>query len=199
LSGLKPIVKTFSTKKDAQKFSREVEGNTKLQLALGQMTTGQDTLGQWVEKFLEQYDKKDQSINGRLKWWKKEYGNLYLAQVTPAIVRGGREKLLKAGNKGKPLKPQTTNRFKANLSTLFEYAIDVGTDVANPCKEVSARPEGKPRERVFTEKERKDFLEAAKHATWDKFYLFVLMGFSAGVRKGELERLQWSDIVPGWP
>jgi len=65
----------------------------------------------------------------------------------------------------------------------------------NPCRQVKGKPEGKGRKRVFTADEKSRFLEACKHSKWDKFYCFVLLGFTTGARKGELFKLTWDLIA----
>lgn len=195
LQGLRPISKSFKKKKDATAFARQVESNSKLALALGNPVTRALTLADLIDEFLEQYTKKDTNIFSRLKWWKEHYGSRSLVQFSSDDVYEGIKTLLTKGTRGNPLKPQTTNRFKANLSVVFTYAQDNGhKSINNPCKEVKGKSEGKGRKRVFTQDEKIKFIEAAKQSDWDRFYLFVLMGFTCGARRGELIKLKWKDI-----
>ena len=39
-----------------------------------------------------------------------------------------------------------------------------------------------------------DYLNECQNSSWNKLYLIVLMAITTGARKGELERLKWSDI-----
>ena len=48
--------------------------------------------------------------------------------------------------------------------------------------------------RYLSNEEKTSLLEASRHSHWDKLYLIVLMAITTGARKGELERLKWSDI-----
>ncbi|MDC0447147.1 site-specific integrase, partial [Gammaproteobacteria bacterium] len=43
-----------------------------------------------------------------------------------------------------------------------------------------------------SEKDR--LLNECQNSSWNKLYLIVLMAITTGARKGELERLKWSDI-----
>ncbi len=194
-TGLRPITKSFLKKKDATAFARKVEGDSKLAQALGDPVTNQNTLSELINEFLEQYTKKDSNIFARLKWWKEQYGNCTLAQFSSNEVQEGIKTLLTKGTRGTAVKPQTTNRFKANLSVVFTYAQDNGRkSLNNPCKEIKGKPEGKGRQRTFTKDEKLKFLDAAKNSDWDRFYLFVLLGFTSGARRSELLKLRWKNI-----
>lgn len=198
-SGLKTISKTFPRKKDASLFAAQVEADHKLAQSLGNPLTSKITLAILVDDFLKQYNKKDTDINTRLNWWKTNYGSVTLNQFSKSHVVAGINILIKLGSnpeKPRPLKPQTTNRFKANLSSVFTWAIEqdtYGIDI-NPCRLVKNKPEGKGRKRTFTETERKNFLEACQKSPWDKLYLFALLAFTSGARRGEMLKLRWSGI-----
>ena len=194
LKGLKPIVKSFPSKKLATEFARKVEGDSKLSQALGNPVTTQTTLSLLIEDFLSQYNKKDANIYTRLAWWDKHYGSLSIAEFNQTHVVEGIRTLISKGTRGKPLQPQTTNRFKANLSAVFNLAKDNGYEIINPCRGIKGKPEGQGRKRVFTEKEKHGLLAAAKNSDWPQFYLFVLMGFTCGARASELLKLTWKNI-----
>lgn len=192
--GLRPISKSFQKKKDAIAFSRKVEGDSILAQALGNPVTTQTTISILIDNFLKQYNKKDTNISSRLAWWKEQYGSISISEFSQIHVLEGIRALLTKGTRGKPLQPQTTNRFKANLSAVFNLAKDNGYELINPCRGIKGKPEGKGRQRVFAEKEKVALLTAAKNSDWDQFYLFVLMGFTCGARAGELQRLTWKDV-----
>ncbi|MFK5895006.1 MAG: site-specific integrase, partial [Pseudomonadota bacterium] len=103
-------------------------------------------------------------------------------------VRQGITKLLKKG-----LKPQTTNRYKAGLSAVFSGYLDKDDCHKNPCRQVISKTEGDGRKRIFSNEERTNFLTACKTSQWEQLYLFALMGFATGGRRGELLKLRWMD------
>lgn len=142
---------------------------------------------------------KDTHVASRLAFWKKELGDTRLLDLNSDHIRAGIKILI--DNKG--FKPQTTNRYKANISRAISWAIeeiDPRTKQktfiikVNPCREVSGKGEGRGRKRTFSADELNKFLEASKKSEWDKFYLLVLMGSTAGARRGELLKLTWKDI-----
>jgi integrase len=162
---------------------------------LGEISTANLTLGQLIDEFMRQYQNKDQNILSRLKWWYDHYGHLSISQMSEEYVRHGLNTLLTVGTSGKrPVSAQTTNRFKANLSSVFEFGKSRYHLKDNPCRHIKAKPEGKGRKRYLTSEEQQRLLIAAKHSKWDKFYLLILMAITTGARRGELAKLQWSDI-----
>lgn len=162
---------------------------------LGEVAGNELTLSRLIDQFMFQYEKKDQNILQRLKWWSEHYGHLLINEVTEDHVRHGINKLLSEGSTGKsPISPQSTNRFKANLSTVFEFGKNKHHLKTNPCRFIKSKPEGKGRKRYLSQDEQERLVLAAKESKWDKFYLLIVMAITSGARRGELEKLRWCDI-----
>lgn len=162
---------------------------------LGDIAGGELTLTQLIDKFLFEYDKKDQNMLHRLMWWTKHYGHLMVSEMTEDYVRHGLNKLLVEGVTGKRgVLPQTTNRFKANLSSVFEFGKNKFYLKNNPCTNIKSKPEGKGRKRYLTIEEQQRLLSAARQIKWDEFYLLVLIALTTGARRSELCKLKWRDI-----
>lgn len=162
---------------------------------LGEVTGNELTLSNLIDQYMLRYEKKDQNVISRLKWWADEYGQLKVNEVSEDHIRHGINLLLTKGSTGKKgVSPQTTNRFKANLSSVFEFGKDQYHLKGNPCRFIKSKPEGKGRKRYLNEQEQQRLLRAAKNSSWDKLYLVVLMAVTTGARRGELEKLRWSDI-----
>ncbi len=89
LSGLKPITKTFRTKTLATSFQRKVEGDKKLQLALGDLGTSGITLGELIDEYMKQYPGKDHGLPTSLTWWKNYCGELVVNKCTVSVIRKG--------------------------------------------------------------------------------------------------------------
>lgn len=162
---------------------------------LGEIAGNELTLSRLIDQFMFQYQKKDQNLAARLAWWSKHYGQLLVNEVTEDHVRHGINKLLTVGSTGKSgISPQTTNRFKANLSSVFEFARNKYHLKNNPCRHIRGKPESKGRKRYLNSEEQFRFITAAKQSTWNKFYLLVLMAITTGARRSELLKLRWCDI-----
>ncbi len=162
---------------------------------LGDIFGNELTLLKLIDHYMFQYEKKDQNVISRLRWWSDNYGQLKINELTEDHVRHGINTLLTVGSTGKKgVSPQTTNRFKANLSSVFEYGKEKFSLKTNPCRYIKAKPEGKGRKRYLSSAEQHRFIAAAKLSTWDRFYLLVLMAITTGARRGELNKLRWNDI-----
>jgi integrase len=162
---------------------------------LGEIAGNELTLAQLIDQFMLEYSKKDNNIVNRLKWWSDHYGHLKVNEVSEDHVRHGIQNLLLSGSTGTGgVSPQTTNRFKANLSSVFEFGKDKYQIKSNPCRFIKSKPEGKGRKRYLTAEQQQRFILEAKNSKWDKFYLLVLMAITTGARRGELEKLRWKDI-----
>ena len=128
-----------------------------------------------------------------------------LLDIDRSVIREAMTKLM-AGNatrgngKGKSKSidrkraPATLNRYKAALSSVFEYGRDHYELPANPCRQVKALTENNARIRFLTDQEREALLAACRASDWTGLYLLVLMAITTGARQGELLRLRWADI-----
>jgi integrase len=89
-----------------------------------------------------------------------------------------------------PVKPVTRNTIRLRLGVLFAYATQRGWCQKNPVEEVrkvrvSASPIG-----ILTPEQFVKVLEAASETTLP----YWLIGGFAGLRRTEIERLEWKDI-----
>jgi hypothetical protein len=136
---------------------------------LGDISGNELTLSKLIDHYMFQYEKKDQNVISRLSWWSDNYGQLKLNELTEDHVRHGINTLLTIGSTGKKgISQQTTNRFKANLSSVFEYGKEKFNLKTNPCRYIKAKPEGKGRKRYLSTVEQLRFLEAAKLSSWER-------------------------------
>ena|GEM_PF-6493324 len=86
---------------------------------LGAVAGNELTLAKLIDQYMFQYNKKDQNVINRLKWCADNYRHLKINEMTEDHVRHGINALLTVGSTGKKgVSPQTTNRFKANLSSV---------------------------------------------------------------------------------
>lgn len=205
-TGTGTISKTFKTKRLAVEFTRTVEGDKQLLSSLSNPISKGLTLSALIEEFTNQYTGRNTGMSGQLMWWSRKYGHLTLDRITTLVVREGLN-ILSAGNalrahgrKGgtKELdhlrSGSTVNRYKAALSTIFEYSKEEYGLTENPCRQIKSKPENKGRTRFLSDDERNRLLSVTKKSDWDRLYLLVLMALTTGARQGELLNLQWKDI-----
>ncbi|CAG1769141.1 hypothetical protein BAC3_00081 [uncultured bacterium] len=127
-------------------------------------------------------------------WWEQRLGKCLLSDITPELIR----ETLKSK---KSQAPATYNKHLAVLSAILDYATLRQEDDSvldqyieeNPCKRVRSLKVDNQIVRYLSDEEKPRLIKAAK-VIGGKFYLKVLMALTTGMRKGELERLRWSDI-----
>lgn len=195
LKNLKPITKSFDTKKNAQAFSRSVEGNTELQRKLGSPSVVSISFTELIKLYSKQYKGRDKSNKGRINHWGECFKDKLVVDIDEFMVDD--ELILLASR----LTGSSVNRYKASLSSLFIYFIQhpkfkrIG--FTNPVRKesVSCFKTNPPKQRFLSQIEQQKLLESCKDNHWDKLYLLVLMALTTGARKGELLSLKWSQIA----
>ena len=174
----------------------------------GETTTLSTLIDNYMQWYVNQTDKSDYAVAHNLQWWVDNYGDTAIEDFTSIEVSNGIEKLILGTgvNDTKPKAPQTSNRYKANLSSVFVYAIKpkrvnargiktpLPMKIVNPTRLVTGEPESKGRRRSLTIDEQARVIEASKSSKWESMYAFVLMAITTGGRKGELKGLRWKDI-----
>ncbi|WP_062308651.1 tyrosine-type recombinase/integrase [Polynucleobacter sinensis] len=180
---------------------------------LGMLRTGQITIREAINLFMQSYAGRDTSRGQRMQWWSVKLGHLTLAEVDEDHIFFALEELqtqksrFYAGKdadgrdihkaKGKTLSPATINRYSASIGGLFTWCIKkrlTPKGYENPCKGIESRPENNEVVRFLSESERTALLNACRASTWDKLYLLVMVALTTGARRGELLRLTWGDI-----
>jgi len=212
LSGQKPQYKTFSSYTLALAYARKAEGSE----GTLQLDYPIPTLAEIIDSYLDQYNRKDPAVHGRLKFWKEQLGDYPINDIDPFMVNKGLAVL--AIDKTN----STVNRYKTNLSAQFLYfiaghhiqadtqeerklAVEAHQDLliqlkatkfSNPVTdEMTVKySENKSKEVFLTIEQQKALLKSCKENHWDRLYLLVLMALTTGARKGELLGLKWADI-----
>jgi integrase len=89
-----------------------------------------------------------------------------------------------------PVKPLTRNTIRLRLGVLFAYAMQRGWCQKNPIGEVRKVRVNAPPIGILTPEQFAKVLEAASEQTLP----YWLLGGFAGLRRAEIERLEWKDI-----
>lgn len=96
----------------------------------------------------------------------------------------------------KTISSATVNRYLATLSSLFNFALNMGYVDRHPIKggQVTKLEEPSGRRRILTPEEEDRLIEEAERSTWPAMALFLRLALTTGARKSELRGLLWSDI-----
>ncbi len=135
------------------------------------------TLADLIDRFMNGYQGKDQSLPARMTWWKEQYGDRALSDFSDDTLRDGLARLTEGTAKqggntvtetDRKLSPATLNRYKTAIGTLYKTAIDAGWYGINinPAAGIKQRKENNSRfGRCLEDNERDRLLEACDQSS----------------------------------
>ena len=184
--------KTFTTKKDAEKWAKITEAEMLRGAYISRRDAEKITLSECIERY-----KKDvlpglrgvghEYILARLE---EAFGKLALAHITPAKVAAHRDARLRAGRS-----PSTVKKELAKLSVIYKLAGQewgIG-GLENPVVNVARPKEKNSRTRRLEPGELERLLKVAPTPVG----LLIRLALETAARLGELLALQWRDIDAG--
>lgn len=179
----------FESKKDARSFQASLASHPAFTAGIGPYGNTRQRLGEFVERWLQDFARH----NVRSTTYER-YGQLVRCHVTPAlgtmpIVRLTPQAIERFWN-GLP-KTTTAHHVAALLRQILTYAVRRGIILQNPSEMVALPKRTPPSLKVWTPDEAMKFLDAARSSP---HYLFYALAIAAGLRAGELLRLQWGDL-----
>lgn len=188
-AGMKPVTKTFNTKRSAVQFVNSIESDRNKLLAYTQ-TKSQTVLSIIIDGYLNKEYKGSRLNDERVKlnFWIDALGDKPIIDITTIDINEALSTLPTR------LKNATINRYVSAISVVFSYSCrDYGLHM-NPVRNIPSLPENNERIRFLSEAERTRLFKACRASKWTKLYLLILMAITTGSRKGELMNLRWSDI-----
>lgn len=142
-----------------------------------------------------------------LAYWVEQFGPQDIRSVTRADVNAAMVELQQKRAErrtfegevkltDKPISSATVNRYLASLSSLFNYALNMGYIERHPIKggQVTKLAEANGRRRILTADEEDKLIAEAHRSTWPAMALFLRLALTTGARKSELRGLRWSDV-----
>jgi integrase len=120
-------------------------------------------------------------LKARLNRFSEAFGERPIASITTGE--------LNTWLRGLPVQPATRNSIRLRLGVLFSYAIDQGWCQDNPVRKIK-KIKASSTPGILTPEEFARLLEGATPETLP----YWLLGGFAGLRRAEVERLEWKDI-----
>ena len=156
------------------------------------------TVDSWYKTWLKEYREnivRETTIIGNKKCYKHikpEIGHMKLQAVRPEHIQRILNKMKREGYSGGYIE-----NTRQTMNMIFHQAYMNGIIIMNPVeRSILPKADDKgenPRRRALTEQEQKAFLECA--AKRKPFYADIFyVGFSTGMRIGEINGLEWQDI-----
>lgn len=122
------------------------------------------------------------TLEGRLARFEAEFGDWLACDVSTEVI----DEFLN----GLELSTRSILHYRSVLSRLFAYAVEIGASEMNPV-ELAAKPKARGGDiGILTPSELCGLLQAADEVILPG----LLIGFFAGIRRGELDRLDWKEI-----
>ena len=128
-------------------------------------------------------------LRHRLNLFAEVFNGKRVAEITAREVDEWLRSLAKSGS-GKPVSPTTRNNFRRLLMVAFNFARERGYCAANPAEGSAKAKEIETPVGILTPDEMARLLEACDA----ELLPFVALGAFAGLRRAEIERLDWSEI-----
>lgn len=165
----------------------------KLRLGKGlDIAAERDTFGEWGDLWLEQ---KKLSVSagtyGAYVGHYKKFEGLYNIPITKIRLNDFQQIIFRLGSGEKPLSKKTLNGLKQTASQILQLAIDNRVIDYNCANAIVIPTSAKPAEkrRALTQEEQRWVRETPHRAQTAAMIMMY-----AGLRRGELLPLQWSDI-----
>jgi integrase len=121
-------------------------------------------------------------LKSRLTRFAEKFGDRKIASLTAGEIDNWLRSL--------QVKPLTRNSIRLRLGVLFAYAMQRGWCQKNPIPEVRKIRANAPAIGILTPQQFAKVLEAATEATLP----YWLLGGFSGLRRAEIERLEWKDV-----
>jgi integrase len=195
VSKFAPTSKTFATRAEARKWAaetktllikqREKKGAPHRDLANLSVA---DVLLEWLRDPETQRLRSFDGVHQMAAWWIAELGATKVLDVNVLALRTARDKL----SKGRA--PGTVNRYLIVIRAAWNWAIDaelIPSDRQWPKRLMLSQPEG--RKRFLSDAELASLLKAAGEHS-QLMHTAIMLAVATGMRRGELLRLNWSDI-----
>jgi integrase len=195
VTGFDSVSKTFPTKAAAIEWAEATEAQLREQKARGSVRRDMGTLT--VGDLLLEYLADAETVKLRSfdlvqqvgASWIEEIGTTKALDLSVLALRAARDKLTRGGRA-----PATVNRYLIVLRSAWNWARSAGlvpTDRHWPERLVLTEPAG--RTRFLSDDELTSLLkEAREHSVL--MHAAIVVSVAAGMRRGELLRLDWSDI-----
>ena len=186
-----PVVKTFNTKADAVKWSRNIES----QLDLGTLAPKQTMprLRPMLERYIAEvtpYKKgASQERYRAAQMMKTKLADLFMDKITGEVVAKYRDqRLTEVSN-------NTVRLELAFLSVVFEQSRkEWGLAMSNPIRQIRMPKPGKPRTRRLEAGEEEALLTACAASGAHYLHSFVVLAIETGMRFGELAGVLWKHV-----
>ena len=197
LAGEKSRTRTFKRHTDAKAWAATVEADLGRGIHVPTREERKRTLGDLIDRYLEDQAGADAKTRAYLAWWKEQGGEYSLERLAPELIVTMRKKLARRRVKrtGQPISGATMNRYLAALSAACKYGWkELRWLRENPVLAVTKYEETTGIVRFLSDDERKALLAACKASKDPNIGTAVLLALATGARYSNIRHLTWADV-----
>lgn len=186
-------------KKEALKLAKEwkdtINAQSDLMPTIGKVKTVDETFKEYLKHQLDtgEIEKStySNSIASYNKYIKPYLGDYVFATMEKTILNGWLTQLYQLG-----LSQNTIHTNYARLKKVYNYFYNSGDLLKDPFKGVKTPKKGEAKITHLTKEQMDNVLSAVylDYEPQDPMYVGILLAFYAGLRRGEICGLRWSDI-----
>lgn len=179
--------RNFITKTAAVTWSRRLEADAELMLAMG-TPGGSKTFKEAAASLVKAKSGRDRSRQARLDWWTEKIGSKPIGRIELHDLKPHLDQYAETHA------PASANRLRAAVSSVFRHARQQGWITRNPAADLVHRTENNARTRWLSDTERTALLTACDASGWPKLRALVMVLLGTGCRLGEALSLRWNDL-----
>jgi integrase len=190
---------SFGRLTDARRWAQSTEAAIRERRYFKTTEAQRHTVGEMIDRYVRdiipEKGRWARDQVQQLLWWRGEFGTLFLADVTPAVIGEARDKLARMTVRGSQRSPSTVIRYMAALSHAFALAIkEWGWLEDSPLRKVSRPREPRGRIRFLSDEERTRLLQECRKSRSRDLYIAVVLSLSTGARRAEILGLRWPQV-----
>ncbi|MDW3098613.1 MAG: site-specific integrase [Alphaproteobacteria bacterium] len=201
---------TFKTRKEAEMWARQTEAHMDRGVFVDQTAARQTTFRELIDLYIEQvtayrpseYSRVSETC--RLRAFQRDEKDLCahaVINLTPDHFEEYRDRCLREGSRsvGRPQKPGTVKRNLTTLKRVIDFRKRQLGLIINPVnsEDVKRPAVNDERDVRLSLEERERLLEACYAARNDLLGPIVEFAFETGARRGNILRLEWTDVNLG--
>ena len=185
--------KTFSTKAEAQKWSRLIESEMDRGIFISTSEAEQTTLAELFERYNKEVlptKKGIRRVQSSMNTINSYIGHYSIATITPKVLAALRDERLKSVSGSTVRKDLLLiNRVLKHAQKEWEIYLPMG----NPVESIKVPPESKGRDRRLEQGEEVRLLNAANEYEGEILQI-IQFAIETGMRRTEIHNLQWNGI-----
>lgn len=200
IKGYPTVCNHFERKQEAEDWAADVERQIRLGQYKSERVKASHTFSDLADRFLAsgavEHHKSAKDTLRHIDYWRERFNGYALVHLNSELIGKERRMLLDSPTyKGTARSAATVNRYVATLSLVMTYACrELGWIAENPCFALVKLKEAAGRDRILSDDEITNLLDACQQSRSPYIACIVLIAITTGMRQGEILGLEWKQI-----